>query len=53
MTLKTWLNNPNVERSFEFRDIDFSVTKSKFCDKFKWQLTPVKQIDFWGLVKIQ
>ena len=35
MTLKTWLNNPNVERSFASKgDIDFSVTKFKFCDKF-------------------
>ena len=45
-------NGPNVERKFASkRDIDFSVTKFRFCDKYKKsQLRPVKEIEFLGLV---
>ena len=44
-------DGPNVERKFASKgDIDFSVTKFRFCDKFKKsQLTPVKEIEFSGL----
>ena len=44
-------DGPNIERNFASKgDIDFSVTKFRFCDKFKKsQLTPVKEIEFFGL----
>ena len=32
-------------------DIDFPITKFRFCDNFKkLHLTLVKEIEFWGLV---
>ena len=46
------INGLNVEKKFASKvDIDFSVTKFRFCDNIKkLQLTPVKEIKFLGLV---
>ena len=46
------INDPNVERNFASKgDIDFSVTKFKFCDKCEKVATnTMKEIEFLGLV---
>ena len=45
------INGPNVERSFASKgDIDFSVTKFRFCDKYKKVVTNTSEGNkvFWG-----